>query len=252
MLPDAQEPPESEVVYPVFAKRGKTWLKYYIIRELTPLLEDFLAAQGRQVMVGADQFFYYRRGDPRANVSPDVYVITDEPAFRPDVGCWKVWEHDGKVPSLALEVVSGEYLKDYSDVMIERYEQLGVRELVRYDPEFALRSTRQLMTHWVRDADGRLAPRPSPADRVRSVCFGFWIVRQANQSLRLGLDPDGGELWPTVAERARAEAAAAKAAAGAAGAAAAAAAVQAQAAERERNEAELARLRAELARLRGG
>jgi Uma2 family endonuclease len=198
-----QEPQGGDgVFYPVFEKMGESWLHYHITRDLALLLEEFFAAQSRQVMVGADQFFYYRRGDPRANVSPDVYVVADEPAFRPEVRCWKVWEHDGKAPSLAIEVVSREYLKDYTDVMIERYEQLGVQELVRYDPEFALRSTRQLMTHWVRDDAGRLVERPSPADRVRSVCFDLWLVRQTNQSLRLGLDPDGSELWPTMAERA--------------------------------------------------
>lgn len=229
--PDADE--DDGVVYPVSDAMGESYLQTFIHFTLMQLFRDYFATQERAVFVGSDQFFYYRRGDPRAVVSPDFYLI-DETPEQNDIKSWKVWER-GKVPDLALEIVSDEYRKDYADVLLDRYQQLGVRELVRYDPHHAGRPGRHLLSHWVRE-DGRLVPRPTLHDRVRSLTFDVWLVLQPDLSMRLGLGPHGATLWPTPAERARHEAERAR-----------------HEAERAREaEAENRRLREELARLRGG
>jgi Uma2 family endonuclease len=237
MALDTYEDPEAYedgVYYPVSDDMGESGLQNLINFTLLLLLRDYFAAQGRAVLVGSDQFFYYRRGDPGAVVSPDVYLIDDETTEQQDIKSWKVWQR-GKVPDLALEIVSDEYRKDYADVLLERYEALGVRELVRYDPEHAGHKHRQLLSHWVRDGH-RLVPRPTLHDRIRCVSFDLWLVLHPDRTMRLGLGPHGATLWPTPAERARHEAERAR-----------------HEADRARQaEAEVQRLRDELTRLRGG
>jgi Uma2 family endonuclease len=241
MVPDALPPLDTEstddgVHYPVSDDMGESGLQHFVVHPLLSLLKEFFAARGRPALVAGNQFFYYKRGDPRACVAPDAYVIDDCSVSIADVGSWKLWERDGKVPTLAIEVVSEAFKKDYAERMVERYEQLGVRELVRYDPEYALRGVRRLLSHFVRDERGRLVAQEHPRDRVRLQAYDVWLVQQPDRSLRIGLGPMGTTLWPTLAERAGM--AAAEAAARAEEAAAAAAEVEG--------------LRAELARLRGG
>ena len=90
-------------------------------------------ALGPAHSVGSDQFVYWNAADPRRCLSPDVFVkwnVADS-AF----GSWKTWEHGG-APELAVEVVS----PNEGDAVpwqekLARYHELGVRELVRFDPD---------------------------------------------------------------------------------------------------------------------
>lgn len=245
MALDSSQPhePARGVVYPVSDNMGESGLQLFVVHILLDLLRDYFAALEREVFVGANQFFYYREGDPRAAVAPDLYTL-DEVSLHPtEVKSWKTWEHDGKAPTLALEIVSDEYRKDYADKLLERYQELGVRELVRYDPGPVSRRKREVFAHFVRDEHGQLVRRPTIGDRLQLVSYDLWLVRSAHDVLRLGVGPKGASLWPTAAERAAAEAerAAAEAERATAEAERAAAA-----------EAEIARLRGELAALRGG
>lgn len=142
------------VVYLSSDKMGESSLQFYVNSLLVLLLRDYFAAEGRAAFVSSNQFFYYRRGDPRSSVSPDLYVIDGETRHPASVPSWKVWEHDGRVPALVIEVVSDEYRKDYAGELVERYEQLGIGELVRYDPGHGGRANRSLLTHWVRQESG--------------------------------------------------------------------------------------------------
>jgi hypothetical protein len=72
-----REPPG--VFYPVSDDAGQSGLQSVVIHLLLDLLEDYFAARERQVFVGANQFFYYKQGDPRSVVAPDVYVTPDLP-----------------------------------------------------------------------------------------------------------------------------------------------------------------------------
>jgi Uma2 family endonuclease len=250
------------VYYPSSDKMGESGLQNSTARLLVDLLADYLRRHAHPAVVGNNQFFYYKRGDPHAAVSPDLYIIDGETLEQADIPSWKVWEHAGKVPTLALEIVSDEYRKDYADILIERYEQLGVRELIRYDPLFTRSRTRKRFSQFIRDDRGRLVPQPEPIDRVRSAFYDLWFVRQPNNTLRIATGPNGDILWPTHAERAAAEAERAAAAAERAAAEAERAAAEAEAraaearariaaeARADEAEAELTRLRAELARLR--
>ncbi len=224
---------EDGVHYPVCDNMGESVLQIDVNSLLRGLLQDYFAATGRRCFVGSNQFAYYERGNPRACVSPDVYVIDDEDASQRELRSWKLWEHGGKAPTLALEVVSDEYRKDYADELVARYQALGVRELIRYDPEPRGR-TRRTLSHFVREATGKLVERLCSAERVYCSSYDLWLVQQADLSLRIGLGPEGAALWPTQAE-ARAREAEARAR---------------EAEARRAAEVELVRVQAELAELR--
>jgi Uma2 family endonuclease len=263
----SRDPPG--VFYPVSDDMGESGLQLFVRHLLLDLLNDYFATLEREVFVGSSQFFYYKQGDPRSVVAPEVYVIDGVSLHPTEVESWKTWEHDGKAPTFALEIESDEYRKDYADRVVERYQDLGVRELVRYDPIHLTRSKRELFAHFVRDDQGQLVRRPTFGDRVQLTSFDLWLVRGAHDVLRLGVGPKGESLWPTAHERAaeanersaadseraaaeaaRADAEAARAAADAERAAAEAARADAEAARADSAEAELERLRAEIAALR--
>ncbi|MDC0718023.1 hypothetical protein [Nannocystis bainbridge] len=65
-----REPPR--VFHPVSDDVGQSGLQCSVIHLLLDLLGDYFAARQREVFVGANQFFYYRQGDPRSVVAPDV------------------------------------------------------------------------------------------------------------------------------------------------------------------------------------
>lgn len=233
--------PQRTISYPVSDDTGQTGLQFYVARILVGQLKVYFQATEQQVLVGGNQFFSWERDNPTSCLAPDVYVIEDEAPIR-TVSAWKVWERGGKVPTLAFEVVSDEYEKDYDPRLLARYEALGVRELFRFDPQarFARRpgknGPREVLGHFVRNGEGRLEKQPVHLQRgAKSTVYDFYLRPAADESLRLFLRPGG--LFPVETPEERAAAEAQRAAAEA----------QRAAAAEEENE----RLRAELARLRG-
>lgn len=208
--------------YPVTEKVGEELLQRLIMELLRPLIAEWLSGQGRPALVGADQFIYWEQFNARKAVSPDVYVL---PGVAPDtpVTAWKVWE-TGVVPSFCFEVVSGDRLKDYEEAP-RRYADLGIEELVLFDPHSDDSARRVRWQVFRRIGDDLIGVETSDGDRVRSAVLGGWL-RQTGTGMatrvRVASDPRGDVLVPTDAERARAA------------------------------EEELERLRAEVERLRSG
>jgi Uma2 family endonuclease len=235
--PPDQQTTSDASLYPESDHMGESGLQKWVCDLLMGLLQSyFMDMEERPMLVGGNQFIYLREGDGGLRLAPDVYVIEDESTPLTEVKSWRLWEHEGKGPALAIEVVSDEYEKDYDPVQLARYQALGVRELLRYDPEFYLHQRalkfgpRRLLTHWTRSEAGLLVEQPLSSKRtVKSALYDFWFVHEPHRSLRLGVGPQGRRLWPTATERAQAEAERA-----------------------DRAEAELSQLRAELERLRGG
>lgn len=60
---------------------GAELLQRWIVELFRPLVERWLAERGVRALTGADQFIYFRRGDVRGRVPPDVFVL---PGVRPD------------------------------------------------------------------------------------------------------------------------------------------------------------------------
>ena len=179
---------------------GEDLLQRRIMELLRPLVERWLAERGIKALTGADQFVYFRRGDTRGRVAPDVFVLPGiEPGRR--IRSWKVWQ-EGIVPSFALEVVSTDVDKDYIDAPA-LYRELGVRELVIFDPDFEAdgdqtRFRFQVYRHVARR--GLVRVLVTNEDRVASRQLGCHLraVGAAGQTLlRLALGPNGDELYPT-------------------------------------------------------
>ena len=57
------------VSYPETDHRGEDLLQRLIMELLRPMLARFLAENGKVACVGADQFIYYRKGDPSARIA---------------------------------------------------------------------------------------------------------------------------------------------------------------------------------------
>ena len=94
-------------------------------------LEQHLGATGRVAYVGANIFLYYREGDPKRSVSPDVFVALDvQPGRR---RTYKLWE-EGKMPEVVFEMTSLSTRQEDLGTKLELYQRLGVQEYFLFDP----------------------------------------------------------------------------------------------------------------------
>jgi Uma2 family endonuclease len=244
--------PYREATYDPFEDdMGENSLQRFISEELRPEIEERLEAEDDPAFVGADQYVGWDPDDAEKVLAPDVYVL---PGVAPgeDFEFWKVWQ-TGIVPSFALEIVSKRKKKDYTTVP-PLYGELGVEELVIFDPRFKRRRAGIRFQVYRRDAGGGFARvEATSADRVLSRVLGCWIRvvgEGKTQRLRLAGGPSGDALIPTAKEKAEARARQAEVRAQQAEAQAKQAEAQAKQAEAQAKqaEAELERLRAELAR----
>jgi len=84
------------------------------------------------VYVGGNLFLYYRRGDPRDVICPDVMVVQGVPKL-PQRRTFRLWE-EGEAPCLAVEVRSDSTAGNDFNSKRALYESLGIEEYVLYDP----------------------------------------------------------------------------------------------------------------------
>jgi hypothetical protein len=203
--------------YPVDDDMGEALLHRDIAEVTRILMQRFLTLQGVVARVGANQFIYFVQGNPEKTVAPDVYVLPGV-TLDTSIDCWKVWE-TGIVPSFALEVVSRSVKKDYDEVL-RRYAELGVEEVVFFDPSPRIGhgSSRRVRFQIYRRIKGRGLVRVEVTneDRIKSKVLGCWLRRVGSGEqlrLRIATGPNGEHLFPTEAEEAlaKAEAATAKA-----------------------------------------
>jgi hypothetical protein len=234
--------------YPVEEKLGEDSLQTFTAELFRGLVERHLALKGKPCFVGADQFIYWVQHHPEKVLAPDVYVLPGVPQDG-RVTCLKTWEA-GVVPSFALEIVSPNSVdKDYR-LAPERYAELGVAELVIFDPDYR-RGRDRLRFQVFRPVRGKFTRvTVTGEDRVRSRVLGCWIRSVGTGGgtrLRLAGGEEGDTLIQTEAEaeRARAEAEHGRAE------------VERTRAEFEKNRADqaedvIARLRAEIERIQRG
>ena len=195
-----------DIVYPEEERVGEELLQRWIVELLRPLTQRWLDECGRKALAGADQFIYYREGNIKERVAPDVYVL---PGVAPGtrIRSWKIWE-TGIAPSFALEVASRDWRKDYEEAP-GRYEEAGVDELVVFDPCWQERPGGAGVRWQVYRREGRAFGfiEKTNADRVRSESLSCWlrVVGEGDvQRLRLGHGPEGEILFPTAEEAERA------------------------------------------------
>jgi hypothetical protein len=182
-------------IYAEEERVGEDILQRWIVELLRPLLQRWLTSRGVQAFVGADH----------ARVAPDLYVLPGvDPRTR--VRTWKLWQ-DRVRPSVAFEVVSQDWEKDYIEV-IERYGALGVPEVLLFDPgwdEHAGGVRWQIFRRVGKR--GLVRVEATQRDRVRSKALGCWlraVGEGRDLRVRLATGARGDELVPTAEEAERA------------------------------------------------
>ncbi len=165
--------------------------------ELRTLLYRVLGALGGEHSIGSDQFVYWDPTDPSRCLAPDAFVRLGVPDSI--FGSWKTWERG--VPEVAVEIVSDSDASEASwDAKLLRYQELGVREVVRFDPD----ETPSLQLRIWDRVDGELVPRTNAKDGhlCRALSL-YWVVVPARSfpaALRLARDAEGRDLVLTPEE----------------------------------------------------
>jgi hypothetical protein len=77
-------------------------------------------------------FIYYEKGNPKAVIAPDVFVIFG--VAKKERRSYKVWEEDNQVPDFVLEITSKSTVSEDQGTKWGLYGYLGVREYFQYDP----------------------------------------------------------------------------------------------------------------------
>lgn len=102
--------------------------------ELVVALRSWLGEHRPDAWVCCDINVYYREGDPRVVVAPDVAVAFGvDAATQENEGTYKVWEA-GAAPSFALEIASPNTFRTDLYEKPDRFADLGVEEYWRLDP----------------------------------------------------------------------------------------------------------------------
>jgi hypothetical protein len=211
------DPAPDPTVYPDTDDMGEPTLQTFIVDALMPLVERWLAVGGPPTFVGRNTFIYWKQYNATERLAPDLYVLPGT-APKTQTSSWKTWE-TGQVPSFALEIVATDVDKDYIEGP-EKYDDLGVKELVVFDPAYADDLDERFLWQVFRRVGKRGLVRvdATNGDRVRSRVLGCFLRAVGEGSavrIRLGTGPHGDTLFPTFeeAERATREKAEARAAA---------------------------------------
>jgi Uma2 family endonuclease len=152
-------------------------------------LLDF--ALGPEHSVGSEQFIYWNARSPRRQCAPDAFVkLGVRSSLAPS---WKTWELGA--PELVVEITSPSDAERYTwEQKLERFHELGVREVVRFDREAAPGARVRV---WDRIEDD-LVERLVENDATPCLTLGmFWVVASAADlavALRLARDIEGRDL----------------------------------------------------------
>ena len=114
---------------------------------------DWLFAQGSQVFVAGDLFWYPVEGRPNIVTAPDVLVVFGRP--KGDRDSYKQWEENNIAPQVVFEILSPSNSKTEMDKKLIFYDRYGVEEYYIYDPD------RQQLEGWLRGDNDSLENIPT-------------------------------------------------------------------------------------------
>ncbi len=250
------EPPEIEVDYPEGTPMPEGYLHHRRRVELEWALRHWFDRRGDDVgaWVCCDINIYYKKGDIKTVVAPDVAVAFGVDAAAQEAeNTFRVWDV-GAAPCFVLEVASRATVKTDLEDKPDKYAELGVQEYWRLDPTGGdllnppLQGERRVSGRW---APIEVTPDTDGGLRARSRVLGLDLCWQPPK-LRLWDITERAWLPDDLTEQVdRAAAAEARASAATGRAAAAETELAKEAASRQAAEAELAELRARLDRALG-
>ena len=210
--------PHDALLYPCSDGQpmAETGLHRRCMVDVADTLELWFNRHGRDdVYVGSNNFLYYERGNPRAVVAPDVYVVVGASAGLRDT--YLLW-NEPKGPDFVLEVTSASTRHNDERRKRDVYASLGVSEYFLYDPraEYLAPPLQGFRLH---EGEYRAVPAVTVLSNrgvaVASEVLGLEL-RDEREAWRVRLrDPATGEslLYHRESERAREEEAAARRAA---------------------------------------
>lgn len=190
-------PLQNEIHYPESDGRpmGETEIHAQVLSDLRfALVRRY--ADVPDVYVWGNLFLYYREGDPKSCVCPDVFLIRGV-GKRTDNRrrTYKLWEEGGRVPSLVIEVTS-ESTRDEDVEKKKRYERLGVEEYFLFDP---LGEYLRPRLQGLRLEGGRYQPLVQRVDGALESRTTGLVLKPEGKQLRL-VDKETGETLLTAAE----------------------------------------------------
>ena len=156
------------------------------------------------VLVAMELAVYYRRGNNRVWLQPDVQVVHGV-GRSPSRSTYLVWE-EGKPPDFVLEVASPSTADRDAQHKVGEYASVGVREYWRLDPAGEL--TAKPLEGYVASAGG-YEPVPAVAAGGRtwlwSEVLGLELrgERRERGTVLVFRDPRTGEEWASADERER-------------------------------------------------
>ena len=207
--------PHDAVVYPCSDGQpmAETDIHAACMMYVTYALKGWMKRGGRaDVYVASNNFLYYKQGNPRAVVSPDVYVVVGVPAHLRDT--YLLW-NEPKGPDFVLEVTSASTRREDRGRKRDVYAALGVSEYFMYDPR-AEYLTPPLQGYRLHDGEYRALPAVTVlANRgvaVASEVLGLTLRDEREARMVRLRDPATGRDLRTYeeAERAREDEAAAR------------------------------------------
>jgi hypothetical protein len=176
-----------------------------VVKFLEASLEELARRRWSRVYIGRNSYFAWLRDRPATRVAPDLYLVDDPPA-PPIRGIFRTWLPGRRPPRWAFEVVTSNWRKDY-EVSPRKYEALGCRELVVFDPRAAegtaTADVRVPLTVWRRDAEDRFVRVHAGAGAFHSPELGVWLVPGSwnyYAVLLLAEDASGKHPIPPIAE----------------------------------------------------
>jgi Uma2 family endonuclease len=125
-------PFQKEILYP--ESDGQPMAESDLHRKEMTYLIDALGehfAQEAAVYVAGNLFLYFKQGDPRSVVAPDLMVVKG--VAKGDRKVFKLWE-EGRPPCLVVEVTSDSTQDEDLSKKKTIYERLGVEEYFLFDP----------------------------------------------------------------------------------------------------------------------
>lgn len=180
-------PLQREIYYPESDGKpmAETELHADVIVDLKQALQARYA-EDPDVQVGGNLLLYYEEGNPRASVSPDVYLTRGIPKGRRDT--YLLWE-EGLPPCFVIEVTSKSTASEDLRRKKALYERLGIEEYFLFDPREEYLHPR---LQGYRLVNGRYQPVSAERDgSLRSRTTGL-VLWPEGTDLRL-IDPGTGE-----------------------------------------------------------
>ena len=177
------EPPEVEIYYPEGPRVPEGNLHTRRRMELVIALRRWFERRGDDVgaWVCCDINVYYKKGDIKVAVAPDVAVAfgVDAAAMETE-RTYRVWDA-GAAPCFALEIASPATVRTDLDKEPDRYAALGVEEYWRLDPtggdllDPPLQGERRVSGRW---APIEVTPEVGGGLRARSSVLGLDLCWQ--------------------------------------------------------------------------